>query len=116
LNAVKFVSVTCDPDNDTPDALRRYADRFAADFGPLVFLDRRRKRGLQRGDVESVGSLRLAHPSDLAVVLDRHSAIRGYFHLKDQSEVRHLPKRAAATARGTGPGMISRRRVGRRRP
>jgi cytochrome oxidase Cu insertion factor (SCO1/SenC/PrrC family) len=32
------VSLTCDPDNDTPDVLRRYADRFEADPARWKFL------------------------------------------------------------------------------
>ena len=50
------VSVTCDPDNDTPESLRRYADRFEAD-GELrgdQADDHARHHGDDDGDVQPV--------------------------------------------------------------
>ena len=35
---VRFVSITCDPDNDTPEALAHYAKRFDADAAQWMFL------------------------------------------------------------------------------
>ena len=35
---VHFVSITCDPDNDTPEALKKYAEHFKADPARWTFL------------------------------------------------------------------------------
>ncbi len=35
---LRLVSITCDPKNDSPEALRRYADRFQADANRWIFL------------------------------------------------------------------------------
>ena len=35
---VRYVSITCDPDNDTPEALAKYAEHFKADPARWTFL------------------------------------------------------------------------------
>ncbi len=93
LDSVKFVSITCDPSNDTAEVLSRYAERFAADPKRWCFLTGDEK------EVAKVGTDSFAIPvavrthSDLAVVLDRRSAIRGFFHLSDETDVRRMHKR-----------------------
>ena len=93
LADVKFVSVTCDPSNDTPDVLKQYSARFDANLKRWSFLTGDEKA------VQKVGMETLSIPvasrthSDLAVVLDRQSRIRGYFHLSDNGEVEKLRKR-----------------------
>ena len=39
--SVAFVSITIDPENDTPAVLKEYAEAFGADLGGWAFLDRR---------------------------------------------------------------------------
>ncbi len=93
LADVKFVSVTCDPSNDTSDVLKQYSARFDANLKRWSFLTGDEKA------VQKVGMETLSIPvasrthSDLAVVLDRQSRIRGYFHLSDNGEVEKLRRR-----------------------
>jgi protein SCO1/2 len=86
------VSLTCDPANDTPDALRRYADRFGADAGRWKFLT---------GDMETitrVGQGRFQLPVEVGVhaekgvVFDREGRLRGGYSLTDPKRVELLKK------------------------
>lgn len=105
------VSLTCDPANDTPDALRRYADRFQADVGRWKFLT---------GDMETItrvgqGLFKLpvevgVH-AEKGVVFDRQGRLRGGYSLTDPKRVELLKKlirevladEAAAAVQGGGP-------------
>jgi protein SCO1/2 len=90
LEEVKFVSITCDPANDTPDLLRPYADRFAADHKRWSFLTG------DEAEIQRVANQAFGVPlaerthSDFAVVFDRQSRIRGQFHLADKAEVARM--------------------------
>jgi cytochrome oxidase Cu insertion factor (SCO1/SenC/PrrC family) len=84
------VSVTCDPDNDTPDALRRYADRFQADPERWKFLT---------GDMASIKKIanetfllpaEVGVHSERGVVFDRQGRLRGSYHLLQPDRVRLL--------------------------
>jgi len=84
------VSLTCDPENDTPDALRRYADRFKADPGRWKFLT---------GDMATitrVGTGRFKLPVEVGVhaekgvVFDRAGKLRGGYSLTDPKRVELL--------------------------
>jgi cytochrome oxidase Cu insertion factor (SCO1/SenC/PrrC family) len=86
------VSVTCDPDNDTPDALRRYADRFAADPARWKFLT---------GDFAVIKKLanesfllpaEVGVHSERGVVFDRQGRLRGSYHLLQPDRVALLEK------------------------
>jgi len=75
------VSLTCDPENDTPDALRRYAERFEADPARWKFLT---------GDmatIERVGQKKFLLPTEVGVhaekgvVFDRAGKLRGGYSL-----------------------------------
>jgi cytochrome oxidase Cu insertion factor (SCO1/SenC/PrrC family) len=81
------VSLTCDPENDTPDVLRRYAERFDADTSRWKFLT---------GDMETIKrianeSFRLPAEvgvhSERGVVFDRQGRLRGGFHLLQADRV-----------------------------
>ena len=86
------VSLTCDPENDTPDALGRYADRFQADPARWKFLT---------GDMETitrvgVGLFKLpvevgVH-AEKGVVFDRQGKLRGGYSLTDPKRVELLKK------------------------
>jgi cytochrome oxidase Cu insertion factor (SCO1/SenC/PrrC family) len=95
LNDVRFVSVTCDPD-DTPEVLKQYAARFDATFKRWTFVTGDEKAIQKVGMETFVIPVASRTHSDLAVVFDRRSAIRGYFHLSDNGEVEKLRKRLAA--------------------
>jgi protein SCO1/2 len=84
------VSLTCDPANDTPEALGRYADRFQADAGRWKFLT---------GDMETitrVGKDRFQLPVEVGVhaekgvVFDRQGKLRGGYSLTDPKRVELL--------------------------
>lgn len=86
------VSLTCDPDNDTPDVLRRYAERFEADPSRWKFLT---------GDmsvIRAVGLGLLKLPvevgvhSERGVVFDRQGRLRGGYHLLQDDRVAALKR------------------------
>jgi protein SCO1/2 len=86
------VSLTCDPDNDTADVLRRYADRFGADPDRWKFLT---------GDLETIKRIgmeswklpvELGVHSERGVVFDRQGRLRGGYHLLQQDRVEELKR------------------------
>ncbi|MFM7108475.1 MAG: SCO family protein [Planctomycetaceae bacterium] len=86
------VSLTCDPENDTPEVLHRYADRFEADPARWKFLT---------GDlavIKAVGMgtfrlpVELGVHSERGVVFDRAGRVRGGFLLRDPDQVKLLVK------------------------
>lgn len=86
------VSVTCDPDTDTPDVLKRYADRFEADPARWKFLT---------GDFALIKKLanesfllpaEVGVHSERGVVFDRQGRLRGSYHLLQQDRVDLLKK------------------------
>ena len=86
------VSLTCDPDNDTPDVLRRYADRFQADPARWKLLT---------GDmnvIREVANKTFLLPAEVGVhsergvVFDRQGRLRGSFHLLQADRVELLKK------------------------
>ena len=84
---VSFVSVTCDPDTDTPDTLTRYAKLFDADPERWKFLT-----GEMR-DLKHVGrdifqvALEKGTHYEKGFVVDRSGVVRGRFSLLDPDEV-----------------------------
>jgi protein SCO1 len=87
----KLVTLTTDPEHDTPEVLKKYAQRGDADFSRWSFLTGDKKEIIALGS----GSLKLpAQPVPLAdqknaadlfihgtlfVVVDKHAQMRGYF-------------------------------------
>lgn len=86
------VSLTCDPENDTPEALRKYAERFEASDGRWKFLT---------GDMATIkkvaneGFLLTAEVgvhSERGVAFDREGRLRGGYHLLQPDRVELLEK------------------------
>jgi len=86
LDEVKFLSITCDPENDTLDALQQYATIFEADPDRWLFC---------RGDMQTVKQIgqglgvpieKQTH-SVRAILIDREGKVRGRFKLNDPSQV-----------------------------
>jgi cytochrome oxidase Cu insertion factor (SCO1/SenC/PrrC family) len=84
------VSVTCDPENDTPESLRRYADRFEADPARWKFLT---------GDMATIKQIangtfllpaEVGVHSERGVVFDRQGRLRGSYHLLQPDRVKLL--------------------------
>jgi len=86
------VSLTCDPDTDTPDVLRRYADRFEANPDRWHFLT---------GDMAVIKKVandtfflpaEVGVHSERGVVFDRQGRLRGGYHLLQADRVELLKK------------------------
>jgi cytochrome oxidase Cu insertion factor (SCO1/SenC/PrrC family) len=101
------VSLTCDPDNDTPPVLLRYAERFQADPDRWKFLS---------GDIDvlrRVGqktfglTVEVGVHSERGVVFDRQGRLRGAHHLLDPMELAKLKKliRAVLAEAATAPAV-----------
>ncbi len=84
------VSITCDPENDTPEALRRYADRFQADPTRWKFLtgdmDVIKRVGMQ----DFLLPVEVGVHSERAAVFDRKGRLRGSYHLLQADRVDRL--------------------------
>jgi protein SCO1/2 len=86
------VSLTCDPDNDTPEALRRYAARFQADPVRWKFLTG------DMAEITRVGMGKFKLPVEVGVhaekgvVFDRAGKLRGGYSLTDADRVELLKK------------------------
>lgn len=84
---VTFLSITCDPKNDTPEALRQYADRFEADEKQWLFLT---------GDMDYIGRIgqdmfsavvaQVTHSNSVFIV-DKQGNMRGRYNALDQNEL-----------------------------
>jgi cytochrome oxidase Cu insertion factor (SCO1/SenC/PrrC family) len=91
-SAVHFVSITCDPDNDTPSALQAYAERFKADPARWTFLTGDLKLIRRIGnDFFQVAVDKGTH-SDRAFVVDRKGQVRGRFRLTEHDQLEMLRK------------------------
>ena len=86
------VSLTCDPDNDTPDVLRRYADRFEADAARWKFLTGDMKVIREVGQKTFSLPVEVGVHSERGVVFDRRGRLRGGYHLLQPDRVELLKK------------------------
>jgi cytochrome oxidase Cu insertion factor (SCO1/SenC/PrrC family) len=87
---VRLVSITCDPENDTPETLARYAELFSADpqrwkflTGPMKDLERISRDNFQ------VGLEKQKH-TERAFVVDRQGHLRGRFSVLDPDQADKL--------------------------
>lgn len=89
LKDVTWLSITCDPDNDTVEALSEYADRWEADPERWLFA---------RADLDytkrvaagmNVALMRKGH-QDFAVVVDKTGKIRGMYDATSKSQCERL--------------------------
>lgn len=89
LKDVTWVSITCDPDTDTVEALSAYADRFQADPDRWLF---------GRADLDYVKRvakgmdvlLSLKGHQDFAIVIDKTGKRRGVFDATSESQCNRL--------------------------
>lgn len=81
------VSLTCDPDNDTPDVLRRYADRFEADVTRWKFLTGDMDTIRQVANKTFLLTAEVGVHSERGVVFDRRGRLRGGYHLLQPDRV-----------------------------
>jgi cytochrome oxidase Cu insertion factor (SCO1/SenC/PrrC family) len=87
---VEFLSITCDPDIDTPERLREYADRLQADRSQWLFLTGELTY-IRRvaGELFGVMLDKQTH-SELLIVSDKWGNIRGRHHWNKLDEVTKL--------------------------
>jgi protein SCO1/2 len=90
-NQAKLVSLTTDPDYDTPPVTKRYCERFGADFNRWTFLTgtKREIAALAGGSLKlSAIPINPADQTDYAdlfihttifVIMDKHARLRGVF-------------------------------------
>lgn len=78
LQDVTWVSITCDPDNDTLDALRQYAEHYQADPQRWLFCRGELDYIKQVGRGMGVEVYRQSHKT-FVVVVDRQGDIRGVY-------------------------------------
>ena len=84
---VRFLSITCDPERDTPYVLAQYADRFAADKHQWLFLTGQLDYIQRLGkDIFKVSVSPDTH-SERLITVDRGGQMRGYFHWDDPGQV-----------------------------
>ena len=109
---IHLVSVTLDPDNDTPDVLRAYAEQFGADQDRWSFLSGRSaeldrvvvqgfKVSFQRAD-PAAGIAAIMH-GEWLVLVDSNGAIRGYYAASDAERMQALVTDAVRLAELAGP-------------
>ncbi len=86
------VSLTCDPDNDTPEVLEHYAARFEADPEHWKFLTGDMKE-IKRVGMETFKlPVEVGVHSERGVVFDRQGRMRGSYHLLQEDRVQRLKK------------------------
>ena len=85
---VRLVSITVDPEKDTPEVLRGYARKLEAQTSRWNFLTGPRatiydlsRSGFKLPVEESGDQLRVPVHTTRAVLVDRHGTIRGYYDL-----------------------------------
>lgn len=89
---VHYVSITCDPENDTPAALAKYAEHFKADPERWKFLTGDFKLIRRIGnDFFHVAVDKGTH-SDRAFVVDRDGRVRGRFRVTEPDQLELLKK------------------------
>ncbi len=89
---IRFVSITVDPENDTPDVLKKYAERYGAKPNKWAFLrmpiDTVKNLSLEGFRIASLNAP-LDH-SKRVVLIDEEGQIRGYYDGLDTQEVDKL--------------------------
>jgi protein SCO1/2 len=109
---LRLVSITVDPERDTVEVLREYADRFNADPSKWLFLTGEEKeihelaqKGFQLGAAEIPHDKRPASGaththSPRFVVVDRETRIRGYYVSIDSEAMKRLRRDLQTLLRG----------------
>ena len=114
---VQLLSITVDPDHDTPAILADYAKRFSADpnrwwfaTGPASEIQELIRERFKVGLVaasdadQKSGAEAFAHSDRLALIKD--AKVVGYFDSNDSKTVQALIERAKSLSNGGGPSWI----------
>lgn len=108
-DAVELVSISVDPENDTPEVLRAYAARYRADPARWRFLtgeagavrravEKGFKLNVERRGVAADGTPDIVHDLHF-VLIDRRLRIRGYYDSEDAGRLDDLVRDARRLAR-----------------
>jgi cytochrome oxidase Cu insertion factor (SCO1/SenC/PrrC family) len=92
---VRYVSITCDPDNDTPIALKKYAEHFKADPARWSFLTGDMQLIRRIGNDMFKVSVETGTHSDRAFIVDRAGQVRGRFRTTEPDQLQMLKKQLA---------------------
>ena len=100
---VKLVSISVDPERDTPEVLKQYAKRFKADESRWHFLTGDKSamletaKGMKLSVVPAEGDRELSHAENFLLV-DREGRVRGIYDSKDDDRLKQLAHDAEALA------------------
>lgn len=88
-DGLKFVSITCDPVNDTPLVLRQYAEAYQAQPGVWTFLtgEMEKLKSIVEGSFQVMFETQ-TH-SDRLMVIDKSGTLRGTFRATQDTDFRH---------------------------
>lgn len=89
---IHFVTLTIDPEYDTPDVLKKYADVFGADRQRWLFLTGKKERVktlIQKGFKVAAGGTDFHHTQKM-VLVDERGIIRGYYDGLEEDSLRML--------------------------
>lgn len=89
---IHFVSITCDPDNDTPAALKKYAEHFKADPKRWTFLTGDMSKIQEIGQKSFHIAVVKGDHTDRACVVDKNGKIRGRFRLTEADQAEMLDR------------------------
>ncbi len=88
----RFISITCDPQDDTPPVLAKYAEHFKADPARWTFLTGDMDLIRRIGNEFFRVSVEHETHSDRAFVVDRNGQVRGRFRLTEPDQVQMLER------------------------
>lgn len=97
---VQCISVSVDPDRDTPEVLRKYAEKFGADIDVWHFLTGKKEDILLLAEkgFQLAADRSLIH-SDKFVLVDQKAQIRGYYGSLEKPERDRLQQDVSRLAR-----------------
>ena len=106
LEKVTWVSITCDPENDTAEALNEYAKRWDADPERWLFCraDLDYTRQVARG--MDLYLSRQGH-QDYAVVIDKSGKVRGMYDATSKSDCQRLFKKLVECVEEDEPQTVA---------
>jgi protein SCO1/2 len=101
---VKLVSISVDPERDTPEVLKQYAQRFKADESRWHFLTGEKSamleaaKGLKLSVTSAEGDKPITH-AETFLLVDRQGRVRGIYDSKDEQELNQLTRDAELLAK-----------------
>jgi len=100
---LKFVSITCDPDNDTPKVLAAYAKTFQAEPKRWIFLTGSLATVQHLGEDVFKIAVRQKEHSQRVLLVDRTMKVRGMYLLDDQAQLIALRRKLKSLLDNTAP-------------